>query len=482
MRAGRDTLWRVVAACAALWLCTGFSAGLAGAAGLPSAHEVASGLAGLGPRPDPPPDSKIPAAPDKIQENAQEKAVALLLDTLRRAGLRGVRSVPVRDMPRIVNVEGVLPGSNGREIILSGHYDTVTQSPGAGDNASGCGVAIAAAAELARTPLRHTVRVILFDGEETGLYGSRGWVGTLAPAVRDRILANVNLEMVGWPGSTGPTIHVIPVRSWESAGERVTTPGWLVRAALDSGKAARWPLHMSDPRFSLPMQLLLRGTVVAFGADSGSFLERGIPAVTLSDSSFFAMDPGYHRPVDTADRLDAGRLQAWTRATVGLVRHLDRLGSRPDSDDDFLVLAGRVVSRWGLAAFGLVLAALLVARHHRHPRRWGFPGLLAASALAAPALAIPLLTPAAILALVPPAARWRRVLWVFLGLLPLLLYVLLLAGAWAVKLSAWRAGYRESWLGACLVVAALVVWVLALRTPRPPAPAAAAAPPALPAS
>lgn len=469
MRPGRDTFWRMTAAAwAVLWLCTGVSAEVAGAAGPPSAHEVASGLARLGPRPDP--------------ENSQDKAVAFLLDALRRAGLQGVQSVPVRDKPGIVNVEGVLPGSIGREIILSGHYDTVKKSPGAGDDASGCGVAIATAAELARTPLRHTVRVILFDGEETGLHGSRGWVGTLAPAARDRILANVNLEMVGWPGSTGPTIHAIPVRSMEEYGERVTTPGWLVRAALDSSETARWPLHMSDPRFSLPMQLLLRGTVVSFGADSGAFLERGIPAVTLSDSSFFAMDPAWHRPMDTVDRLDAGRLQAWTRATATLVRELDRLDSRPASDNTFLVLADQVLPWWGLAAFGLILAALLMVRHRHQQRRWIFPGLLAASALAAPALAIPLLTPAAILALVPPATRWRRFLWGFLGLLPLFLYILLLAGAWALQLSAWRAGYRESWLGAALVVAAFMVWVLALRPSRPPAPAAADAPPALPAS
>jgi hypothetical protein len=469
MRPGRNTLWRMTAAaCAALWLCTGVSAEIAGAAetaGPPSAHEVASGLARLGPRPDP--------------ENSQEKAVAFLLDSLRRAGLQGVRSVPVRDKPGILNLEGVLPGSIGREIILSGHYDTVKQSPGAGDDASGCGVAIATAAELARTPLRHTLRVILFDGEETGLHGSRGWVDMLAPAARDRILANVNLEMVGWPGSTGPTIHAIPVRSREEYRKRVTTPGWLVRAALDSSETAGWPFHMSDPRFSLPMQLLLRGTVVRFGADSGAFLERGIPAVTLSDSSFFAMDPAYHRPADTADRLDAGRLQAWTRSTVTLVRELDRLDSRPAADDAFLVLAGRVVSRWGLAAVGLVLAALLVVRHRR---RWAFPGLLAASALVAPTLAFPLLTLAAILALVPATDRWRRALWIFLGLLPLLLYLFLLAAASAAGLSAWRAGYTESWLGAFLVLAALVAWGLALRAPRPPAPAAADAPPAQPAS
>lgn len=437
----------------------------------PSAYELASGLARLGPRPE--------------GAKTQEQAIALLADALRRAGLRDVRAVPVAGRRSVVNVEGVLPGETEREIILSGHYDTVKKSPGAGDDASGCGLAIAVATDLARTsrtsrtPLRHTLRVLLFDGEETGLYGSRGWVEALSPEARDRILANINLEMVGWPGSTGPTVHAIPVplKLGEHRRERITTPGWLVDAVLDGGRSASWPLHVADPRWPLPMQLLLRGTRVRFGADSGAFLERGIPAVTLSDSSFFAMDPAYHRPADKVGRLDAGRLEAWTRAVAAMVRRLDGLAGRPAPEDEYLVLAGRVWSRWALTGIGLTLAALLVVRY-RFPLRWYFPVLLAAACLIAPALAIPLLAPAAFLAFMRAGGGWQRVLWTFLGLLPLQLYLLLLAGAWAGRLSAWKSGYQESWTGAVLVVAALAAWVF---TP-PRAPAAAAAPPDRPAS
>src|SRR5215213_11654176 len=119
----------------------------------PLAHRVASDLARLGPRPD--------GAP------AQQRAARLLLDEMKRAGLREVRAVPVARNPGWVNLTGVLPGKSDREIVLSAHYDTVPPSPGAGDDASGCGVVIAAAADLARTPLDHAVRVVLFDAEET---------------------------------------------------------------------------------------------------------------------------------------------------------------------------------------------------------------------------------------------------------------------------------------------------------------------------
>jgi len=445
-----------------VWIFLALAAGIACAA--PSAREVASGLAGLGPRPD--------------GAKTQDKAVAFLVDTLRRAGLRDVRAVPVAARPSVVNVEGVLPGETDREIILSGHYDSVKQGPGAGDDASGCGLAIAAAAHLAGTPLHHTLRVILFDGEETGLHGSRGWVESLSPAARDRILADVNLEMVGWAGSTGPTIHAIPVVSKleEDRKKRVTTPGWLVRAALEGGLSAGWLLHLADPRHPLAMQLLLRGTRVRFGADSDSLQAQGIPAVTLSDSSFFALDPVYHRPADTADRLDAGRLDAWTRAVVATVRRLDGLGSRPAPEDDYLVLAGHVWSRWALAGIGLALAVLLLLQYRL--QGWPFPVLLAAASVIAPTLAIPLLWLAALLGFVRPGGRWGRTLWTGLGLLPFLLYLLLLAGAFAARLSSWKSGYQESWTGAALVVAALVAWTLAMRR----APAAAAALPDRPAS
>jgi hypothetical protein len=126
----------------------------------------------------------------------------------------------------------------------------------------------------------------------------------------------------------------------------------------------------------------------------------------------------------------------------------------------------------------VALAVLLLVRY-RVPLSWSFPVLLAAACLIAPALALPLLVPAALLAFVRPGGRWRRVLWTFLGWLPFLLYLLLLAGAWAVGLSAWKSGFQESWTGAALVIGALALWTFA---PTPRAPVAAAAPPAPPAS
>jgi hypothetical protein len=460
-------------------LLLGFAPGLAAAA--PSAYDVVMELAQLGPRPDGSP--------------VQARAALLLQDALRRAGLRDVRITPFAGASAI---EGVLPGATDQEIVLSGHYDTVAKSPGADDDGSGCAVAIAAAADLARTPLSHTVRVVLFNGEEKGLLGSGAWAVALDPAHRERILADLNLEMLGWPGSPGPTLHALPVRLYTGkekpggrpAGERVLPPGWLVHALLRSGEAVGWPLKMADPQFPILMQLVQRSARVRFSADSENLLARGIPAITLSDSSFLSLDPTYHRPTDVAARLDPRRMEQWTTAVAATVRRLDRLAGPPVSEDQYLVVGGRVFLRRDILQIGFVLWVALVfrgipgrwrgatAEQRLRQRRRYLPGyffraLLILALLAAPVYAV-LLLPAAVLALFPPRRAALRVLWIALGLLPLLIFELaLIGGVFAGVVNPWG-GLQVGWPSVLLILGAFLAYGLAISLNRPP-PASSAA-------
>ena len=431
----------------------------------PAAHEVASGLARLGPRPD--------GAP------SQKQAARLLLDAMTRAGLREVRAVPAAGEPEWVNLTGVLPGKSGREIVLSAHYDSVSHGPGAGDDASGCGVVIAAAADLARTPLEHTIRVVLFDAEETGLKGSRAWVAALPQAQRDRILANLNVEMVGWAGSKGPTIHAFPV---EARGEKTMAPGWLVHSLLRSGEAVGWEYEVIDNRASLLAQLVLRTSRVRLGADANSFQEQGIPALSVSDSALLAMDPAFHKPTDTAARLDPARMDRWTVAVSAAVRRLDRLAGRPRSEDDYLVLFGRVWLRRDIYWVGLVLWILLLIRGR--PGRWRFrtkeesvregwryaPGfafrwLFLLAVFLAPVLAV-LLFPAALIAAFPPKRTWARLLLSFAGLLPLLTYAAALLFAILIGLASRKAGFEGGIAAGLLLPGAAVAFLFLMAASR----------------
>jgi hypothetical protein len=455
-------------------------------AAAPSAYDVVSGLAQLGPRPDGSP--------------AQDRAALFLQDALRQAGLRDVRAVPARSNPSLVALEGVLPGATDREIVLSGHYDTVPKSPGADDDGSGCAVAVAAAADLARTPLQHTVRVVLFDGEEKGLLGSRAWAESLDSGQRERILVDLNLEMLGWPGSPGPTLHALPVRRYTGrekpgdrpAGERVLPPGWLVHALLRSGEAVDWPLAMSDPQFPLLMQLVQRSARVRFASDAENLLARGIPAATLSDSSFLSLDPAYHKPADVAARLDPQRMEKWTTTVAATVRRLDRLAGPPVAEDQYLVLFRRVFLRRDLLQIGFVLWVALVFRGI--PGRWRgataeqrlgqrrrylpgfiFRALLILALFAAPVFAV-LLFPAALLALFPPRSTAQRVLWIALGLLPPLIYGGALIGGVLAGVISSRGGLQIGGPSLLLLLGAFVAYGVTIALHRPPDAAASPAP------
>lgn len=381
--------------------------------------------------------------------------------------------VPVPGSKGLVNVEGVLPGKTVGEIILSAHYDSVPRSPGAGDDASGCGVAIAAAADLRRTPLSHTVRVLLLDGEETGLGGSEGWLRARPREESQRVLANLNLEMLGWKGSAGPVIHTFPAYS---GARQVFAPGWLVHAVLRGGEAVGWPFEAADNRFPFLAQLVVRSAEVGYGSDSEPFLEHEIPSVTLSDSSLLVLDPAYHRPADTAGRLDGERLDRWTQAVAATVRRLDSLAGRPLPEDQYLVFAGRVWLRRDLIWVGFLLWVPLVfrgrpgrwrgtstAEHGRQMRSY-LPGLLfrfllLAAIFLAPLFAV-LLFPAAALALVRPRLVWVRVSWIALGFLPLFAYLVVLGILFAHGAVLPEAGFKGGAAAALLVPATLVAYAI----------------------
>ncbi|HEV7515341.1 MAG TPA: M28 family metallopeptidase [Thermoanaerobaculia bacterium] len=398
---------------------------------------LASALARLGPRP---PGTAAHAA-----------ALALLSGAMVRAGLTGVSEVLAPGRVPLYSLTGVLPGATRDEIVLSAHYDTVPRSPGAGDDASGCGTVLAAVADLARTPLQHTVRVLLLDGEETGGRGSRAWLAALGPAGRDRILAAVNLEMVGWRGSAGPVIQSFPVRR---GSEWALAPGWLVHALLTSGGAVGWRPSFVEAQGSLPAQLVLRATVSPFAADSDEFVAAGVPAVTLSDSSSLHLDPAYHRPADTADRLDPARLDRWVTAAAAAGRRLDRLAGRPLAEDQYLVACGRVWLRRDLYWVGFLLWGLLVFR-----QRAGLPGFIFRLLLLAVIFVVPvfsvLLYPAALLAHVPSRRPAERGLRVALGLAPAAL--LLVAILYGMARGLVR-GYALGPFATLLLVGTLAAW------------------------
>jgi hypothetical protein len=210
-------------------------------------------------------------------------------------------------------VEGRDPARRGEMIVVGAHLDhdgTDAQGRiynGADDNASGTAAVLAAAAALARAaadgerPAR-SVLFALWNGEEKGSLGASAFVA--APQPKRRVVANLNLDMVG-------RHEEVPDPSdWRFAG--------MPRVAVSSSANT---LHVLGYSYSPELAAELReanepiGLVLLEKYDQGShgllqrsdnwpFLSRGIPALFLTTG----LHPDYHTPEDDVARIDFGKL------------------------------------------------------------------------------------------------------------------------------------------------------------------------------
>jgi hypothetical protein len=141
-------------------------------------------------------------------------ARAWVVDRFKAAGLHPVsgayvhpftftrKSVTTQEKGEGANVLGMCLGTDQAlpYFVVSAHYDHVGVRdgqiyPGADDNASGVAVILELAAFCRKTPFRHTIVFAAFDAEERGLQGARAFL-LKPPLPRERIGLNVNLDMV----------------------------------------------------------------------------------------------------------------------------------------------------------------------------------------------------------------------------------------------------------------------------------------------
>ncbi len=94
------------------------------------------------------------------------------------------------------NVIATHPGDD-QVIVVGAHMDSVTAGTGAGDNASGVAVVLAAAEVLANVDTEHTILFVTFGAEETGdPMGSEYFVESLGDDI-DNVIAMINVDSVG---------------------------------------------------------------------------------------------------------------------------------------------------------------------------------------------------------------------------------------------------------------------------------------------
>ena len=190
-------------------------------------------------------------------------------------------------------------------LLIGAHYDTVSGSPGADDNASGLVVLLEVASRLRARPLARPVWLVAFCLEEQDRLGSQAFASRLK-AERRELAGAIILECVGFARSEAGTQQAPP-----NVPIAVPTQGdFLAIVGNEASRSLVLQLEQEAQRHAAkfkPLSLVVPGRGEAMPhtrrSDHASFWDAGYPAVMLTDTANFR-NPHYHRETDTVDTLN----------------------------------------------------------------------------------------------------------------------------------------------------------------------------------
>ncbi|MGH9144012.1 MAG: M20/M25/M40 family metallo-hydrolase, partial [Vicinamibacterales bacterium] len=181
---------------------------------------------------------------------------------------------------------------------LAGKEDTGKIHFGADDNASGSAAVLAIAATLAKQPRMRNVLVGFWSGEELGLIGSSAF-STAAPVPLDAIAAYLNFDMVGRMQDNKLTVQATG-----------SSPAWG-RILEQTNIAAGFDLAVQDDPYQ--------------PTDVATFNAAGIPSLSF----FTGTHADYHKPSDTADKIDYEDLDRVVDFAAAIARRIEDSAEAP---------------------------------------------------------------------------------------------------------------------------------------------------------
>lgn len=201
-------------------------------------------------------------------------------------------------------------------LLIAAHYDTVSGSPGADDNASGLVVLLEVASRLRTQALARPVWLVAFCLEEQDRLGSQAFASRLKAEHRE-LAGAIILECVGFARSEAGTQQAPP-----AVPVAVPTQGdFLAIVGNEAARSLVTQLEREAQRHEVQLKTLSlvvpdRGEALPHTrrSDHASFWDAGYPAVMLTDTANFR-NPHYHRETDRVNTLNLAFLSSVT-ATV----------------------------------------------------------------------------------------------------------------------------------------------------------------------
>lgn len=203
------------------------------------------------------------------------------------------------------NVVALPARRKGPLTLVTAHYDSIPDCPGADDNASGVAVMLECARVFASSGTRD-VGFVAFNAEEDGLLGSRDFVANGLSSLGGEVRNTHVLEMVGFRAAATAQRSPLP---WTP--KALAIPDFIGvltkgRSNAISDRAVRSPaaraLRVVAAKTWGPLHRVLPDLA---RSDHFPFWNAGLPAALWTDTANFR-NPHYHRPTDTPETLDYG--------------------------------------------------------------------------------------------------------------------------------------------------------------------------------
>lgn len=260
--------------------------------------------------------------PQNLQQS--EKYIISFLENL---GLQPQRQPYTYKGEEVANIIITQPGSTHSDevIIVGAHYDTVANTPGADDNASGVAMLLELCRSLKTFQPERTLKFIFFTLEEPPAFKTRK-MGSMVYAAKakeeqEKILGMICLEMVGfYDNNPGTQTYPLPLMN-------LAYPRQGNFIGLVSNLKSKPLLQQVEKSLSNNCNLAIESLAtirwvpgIDF-SDHGSFWKMGFPAIMITDTSFYR-NPHYHSPTDTIDTLDFNNMNKLLSGLMHTVKDL----------------------------------------------------------------------------------------------------------------------------------------------------------------
>jgi len=256
-----------------------------------------------------------------------EKSAAYIRDGFTAAGARVEDQVYSATGSTYRNIVASFGPESDERIIVGAHYDAVSDTPGADDNASGVAGLLELAGLLKDAKLNTRVDLVAYSTEEPPFFGS-DQMGSMvhARSLRStgaKVRAMLALEMIGYysdePGSQSFPFAAMK-KLYPDRGNFIVVAGRISDELLTRRIKRAMTSDNGVDVYSVNAPAGVAGVSLS---DNSSYWNQGYPAVMITDSAFFR-NHHYHQAGDTPDTLDYERIAKVVAQVAAAVVELSR--------------------------------------------------------------------------------------------------------------------------------------------------------------